>query len=442
MRLTRVGQGAVLMGTVLLFAAAVFRDVFIGVVLSVLLVVVAAEGAWTALAARDPEKRLALRWAERAGRVTLYPGVESVRSATLSKSVGGTLELESRVNFQRIEPRRVRGTGERPVELRFRTDYAGEYSGEDVSARISGPLGFFTADARVRLPQRYLVYPHVVQVAANTARLMGLTGVGESPVEMPGAGGEFYELRDFHAGDDYRNVDWKATARRGELVVVERMKEVGSSFLLVLDARAPGFRETDALASTFLTLANSLGASGMSFGVLAHDGRRVTETSPLQEPGTALVAALRVALGVARVEPSPELLELVPLGVTSGFAAKALGADHPLDLLSELRRSELASLTREVDPWASAAKFVRDTQVRTVIYVSGVFEDLQPLIELAWEGRHYRDAEFVVANPCDAGGAEGGRGPGKTRRAMESAGVPYYTGSPTGISQAILTAPP
>lgn len=434
--MTRAGQAVLLVSLSLLVAAVAFADLVIGAVLSVLLMALAAEAVWTALAPR--RSGLSLRWDDGSpdGKVMLYPGDESVRGATLAKAIGGTASLEPRLSFQKVEPGAFRGSGDRALTVTFATEYAGEYAREDVLARVTGPLGLFSAEVSIRLPQRYLVYPRVIQVAANTAKLLGSTEIGETPVEMPGVGTEFYELRDYHPGDDYRSVNWKATARRGELVVMERMKEVGASFLLVLDARAPGFRETDALASTFLSLANSLGSSRVSFGVLVHDGKRVIESSPPQDSTASLGSALKAAVAVAKLEDSPELLELVPLGLASRFTERSFGAGHPLTLLSELRRSELSSLTRELDPWATAARFVRDTQVRTIVYVSGVFGDLQQLVELAWEARHYRDADFMVANPCDTGAPSPERL--KVAKALRAAGVAYHRGDPARLARGIL----
>ncbi|HKT21899.1 MAG TPA: DUF58 domain-containing protein, partial [Nitrososphaerales archaeon] len=241
-------------------------------------------------------------------------------------------------------------------------------------------------------------------------------------------------------GDDYRNVNWKASAREGELVVVEHMKEVGSSFLLVLDARAPGFRETDLLASTFLSIANSLGAAGMNFGVLVHDGSRVVDLSSQQDPRASLALALRAAVGMTKLQASPEFLELVPVGVASRYAAgTGFGDEHVFSQVSALRRAELRSVLQELDPWATAARYVRDTQTRSVVYVSGLFGEVQPLIELAWEARHYRDSEFTVANPCDVRGEGDGVYP-KLAKAMATAGVPYYRGSPVDLARKVLAA--
>ena len=442
MRATQRGVGVLFLSLAVFVSAVAFRDFVLYSVLLVALLVVAAEAAWTFLATRKPGTKFILSRIEgEEGREKeiLYPGDESDVRVLLTKKVGGKVELESRVNFLAIVPKEATGTGRSVHEFRFSTEYAGEYAGSEVGLVVTGPLGLFSSRCKVPFPRRYTVYPRVLQVVAATVKLLGRAELGETPVDMPGVGTEYYEMRAYHAGDDFRSVNWKATAREGELMVVEHMREVGSSFLLVLDARAPGFQETDRLASTFLSMANSLGAAGVDFGVLVHDGKRVIDASPQQDPRTSLALALKEAAKLTKIESTPEFLELVPVGITSRFAAGGgFEEGSVLSQMSELRRVELRSGLQGRDPWATASRYVRDTQTKSILYVSGLFGEVQPLIELAWELKHFRDAEFAVANPCDA--KQGDPRYQKAARALSSAGVGYYRGEPMDISRKMLTA--
>ena len=442
MKLERAGAAALLLASALFVSSVLFRDVFIEVGLLLVLMVVAAEAAWVGVATLNPSSKFVFGEVGGPGeRTVLYPGDESKKKVSLTKKVGGKAKLSSRVNFLEFVPRAFTGTGTMPVELRFSTEFAGEYSGDDADVTVSGPLGLFSSEASVPLRQSFVVYPHVLQVARATVRLLGRGEIGETPMEMPGIGSEYYEMRGYQPGDDYRNVNWKASAREGEVMVVERMREVGSSVLLVMDARAPGFRETDALASTFLSIANSLGAAGVCFGVLVHDGERVVDSSPQQDPRASLAIALKAAVRVTRLDASPEVLELVPVGVGSRYAGAAgLGSGSTIQQLSAVRRAELRASLETLDPWSTTSRYIRDTQTRGVIYVSGVFGGAQPLIELAWEARHYRDCEFMVANPCDRKQDGPDRRYLRIARAFTTAGVGYYRGEPVDVARRVLAA--
>jgi len=280
----------------------------------------------------------------------------------------------------------------------------------------------------------------VLQVAAATVRLLGRAEVGGTPVEMPGVGSEYYEMRGYQPGDDYRSVNWKATARLGELMVMEHMKEVGGAHLLVLDVRSRGFRDADELASTFLAFANSLGGAGASFGILVHDGESVLELSWGQDPAASMTVALKAAVRATRLDAKPEFLELVPARVAKALVApKAVfEGETVLSAMAGLRKEEMSSMLEESSPWAAASRLVRETQTKSVLYVSGLLGDVRPVIELAWESSHYRDVEFAVANPCD-------KGSDRSRylrqaKALNEVGARYHRGEPADLLRRILGA--
>ena len=140
---------------------------------------------------------------------------------------------------------------------------------------------------------------------------------------------------------------------------------------------------------------------------------------------------------MAKLEATPELLELVPVGVTSRHAAgEAFGEGSVLTRMAEVRRAELRSVLESRDPWATASAYVRDTRTKNVLYVSGLYGGAQPVVELAWESKHYRDADFAVANPCDEG--EGHPEYRKLARALGAAGVRYYRGEPADMARRML----
>jgi hypothetical protein len=231
------------------------------------------------------------------------------------------------------------------------------------------------------------------------------------------------------------------------MVVVEHMREVGGSYLLVLDTRALGFADTDRLASTFLSLANGLTTSGVSFGVLVHDGESVDATSSGESPRDSLRVALRAALSYTRLESSAELLELVPLRSPRAYA-NLLGSDQDsiLSQLPKLEQEQVRNLVQGVSPWSVALKYIRERSTRNVVWVSGLTSEVEPLIELAWQARHYHDAEFAVVDPCvssfagEAGDSKASYRRENLSRALSSAGVQLHYGEPLHLAQRVLSA--
>lgn len=421
----------------LALSSALLRDFLVEAVLLVALVIMVAEGAWVIFATRKPQARFALSREDGQGpRVVLRPGQESLQRVRLTKKVGGGVTLESRINFLRIDPAVARGTGTSVLEFKFATKYAGEYSGKDVGATVTGPLGLFSSTTSIPFPLEYVVYPRLLQVVARTVRLLALAEIGETPVDMPGVGSEYYEMRGYLPGDDVRSVNWKASAREGELVVVEHMREVGSHILLVLDARAGGFDERDRLASTYLTLANSLWTAGIGFGTLVHDGTRITEQASEDDQRRSLKTALRAAVRFARLDASPEFLELVPSRTSRGEMLDP-GAGGLLSELSEVRSLGSRLSVEAPEPWAWMAEQVRESQTRRVIYVSRLLGKVQPLVEVAWEARHYGNIRFVIANPCvDESSRSQSR---MLAKAISAVGATYLLGEPRSLARLVLS---
>jgi uncharacterized protein (DUF58 family) len=88
------------------------------------------------------------------------------------------------------------------------------FAGLDVGTRF--PFGFFEKVRPVREPHEILVYPEIRPEAAARRSLDTRTGERERPTE--GRSGDFFGLREFRDGDDRRDVHWKASARREQLV--------------------------------------------------------------------------------------------------------------------------------------------------------------------------------------------------------------------------------
>jgi uncharacterized protein (DUF58 family) len=451
MRPTPRGIGAAFAAVALLGASAFFGDILVEVTLFCLLIVIASEAAWVGLATRRPEARLRLT-KEAPARVKkrlLYPDDELVERVRLEKVIGGRVAFESKVPFTEVVPKVVGGARLSTLELRFRTPYAGEYSGREIGVEATGPLGLFSSKGVIPFAVKYTVRPRLLSVAATTVRLLGNDVVGQSPVEAPGVGSEFYEMRGYQAGDDFRRVNWKASARQGELMVNEHKREVGGSYLLVLDARAPGFRDADRLASVFLSFANVLAASGVSFGILVHDGSKVTAISPEFAARASLSVALMAALSATRLDSEPEFLELVPVRAPLKPPLESGGGKEPaLAQLPRLRRTQFESTVKEAGPWANILRYIIDSPAGSVVYVSGLFNEPGTLMELAWQARHYRNVDFSVANPCEPWASaeteeEGRRLHSRYQKLVSelaAGGIKLYRGEPLNLVHRVLFA--
>lgn len=84
-----------------------------------------------------------------------------------------------------------------------------------VTVRAFGPLGLAARQTTVELPGRVRVHPRLPGRSAAELRLRRarLLTAGERLTRQRGAGSEFDSLREYHRDDEYRRINWRATAR-------------------------------------------------------------------------------------------------------------------------------------------------------------------------------------------------------------------------------------
>ena len=95
----------------------------------------------------------------------------------------------------------------------------GIYSFGRLRMETSAPFGLFRARRTLKAPLEVTVYPNVLPIGATSTHgaLQGLHPM-QSP---PGLSGEFRGSREYQRDDYVRNIHWRTTARRGELMVSE-----------------------------------------------------------------------------------------------------------------------------------------------------------------------------------------------------------------------------
>ncbi len=153
----------------------------------------------------------------------------------------------------------------------------GDYHFGDVVVRYRGPLGAITRQARYGLGAAVKVYPNVLELRKYDllARKGLLHELGLRVSRVRGAGGEFERLRDYTADDEFRRINWKATARRGKPIAAEYETERSQHVICAIDCgrlMAPpvgDLMRLDYAVNTALMLSYVAGLRGDQVGVLA-----------------------------------------------------------------------------------------------------------------------------------------------------------------------------
>jgi uncharacterized protein (DUF58 family) len=166
----------------------------------------------------------------------------------------------------------------RRLETTLTPTRRGDRTAAHVTVRSVGPLGLAARQRRHRVPWSVRVLPPFTSrkfLPEKLARLRELDGA--VALNRRGQGTEFDSLREYVDGDDVRSIDWRATARRGDVVVRTWRPERDRRLVCVLDtgrtsaARLGDIPRLDAALDACLLLAAVAARAGDRVDLIAAD---------------------------------------------------------------------------------------------------------------------------------------------------------------------------
>ena len=137
----------------------------------------------------------------------------------------------------------LRQGGHRELPLKLSVDRWGSYRVGDLILRARDGLGAFHWEDRVHVLQTLKAYPRPERAADLLQPERTQVFSGNYVSRERGEGIEFADLRPFAAGDRVRRVNWRASARRGELWVNEYRPERNADVVVFLDTFAEAAAE-------------------------------------------------------------------------------------------------------------------------------------------------------------------------------------------------------
>jgi uncharacterized protein (DUF58 family) len=98
-------------------------------------------------------------------------------------------------------------------------------------------LGLGWVDRTVPAAENVQVYPNLLEIRRYEAlvRTTLVRSAGYRMRRLPGTGREFSHYRDYTPDDDYRQIGWKATARRGKPITAIHESEHSQDIIFCLD---------------------------------------------------------------------------------------------------------------------------------------------------------------------------------------------------------------
>jgi uncharacterized protein (DUF58 family) len=124
------------------------------------------------------------------------------------------------------------------ADLEMTLPSRGRYQERNFGLATRFPFAFLTKTRRVNLVREIIAYP-VVEPTEQFLEVLPMV-TGEFETFVRGRGYDLYRIREYMPEDSARHVDWKATARTGNLKVREFSREDERKLRIVFDNPAPG----------------------------------------------------------------------------------------------------------------------------------------------------------------------------------------------------------
>ena len=132
---------------------------------------------------------------------------------------------------------RIRKQGDATISYALRPTQRGVYGFGHVRVFVSSPLGLVQRRFTCCEPQDVKVYPSYLMLRQYELLAMSnnLTEMGIKRIRRIGHNTDFEQIKDYVVGDDYRTINWRATARRHQLMVNVYQEERSQQVFSVID---------------------------------------------------------------------------------------------------------------------------------------------------------------------------------------------------------------
>lgn len=289
----------------------------------------------------------------------------------------------------------------------------GERRAAQVTVRSFGPLGLLARQASIDVAGAIRVLPPFNSRRHLPSRLARLRELdGRTSVMIRGQGTEFDSLREYVRGDDVRSIDWRATARRSDIVVRTWRPERDRRVVIVIDsgrtsaARIANEPRIDTAFEATLLLAALATKAGDRIDVVIYDRRvrgRVQGASGAEllsrlvntmAPIDSELIEMNWAAVPALVRSVTNQHALVVLMTSIDAAGGSLGL---LGMLPQLTKKHTVIVSSVTDPSVTAATIERSH--RDAVYRAAAAE--RALLDTARVASAIRllGADVVTAAP-------------------------------------------
>jgi uncharacterized protein (DUF58 family) len=161
----------------------------------------------------------------------------------------------------------LRGGETRRLRYKVKPSFMGHFTVQRASIRC---MDFFLArpdEGKKDLETEFSVVPPLEEFRKFPARRINVKPLhGSIPSKSPGVGADFFEIREYTPSDEFRKINWKASARAGALLSNEYEWERTADIYMILDSTGSSayflndyIRACVSIGNYFLKLGNRVG---------------------------------------------------------------------------------------------------------------------------------------------------------------------------------------
>jgi uncharacterized protein (DUF58 family) len=284
-------------------------------------------------------------------------------------------------------------------------------------ARLRGPFALAWWNATLQPEGRCVVAPDTLRGAA---RVRGLAA-GARARRIAGAGQELHQLRAYAPGDPLTRIDWKATARSGELVSRDYSEDQHLDILVAIDAgrlsrvRAGALDRLGVYCNAAARFAEIVTHNDDRIGLVVYADRVLVSCPPAR--GLPAVARLRHSLAQLSVQPAESAPTAAAVSIRNLLTQRAL-----IVLLTDLDDANIA---------ASLARAVRLLAPPHLVLVAGVHSgEIEALAGAL--SRQWQDPWISLA------AAEHEQRAARQRALLQRLGAPVVTAAAERLERALF----
>jgi uncharacterized protein (DUF58 family) len=186
----------------------------------------------------------------------------------------------------------------------------GAFTFKNVYVKCEGRLKLCMKLFKLKLDREYRVYPNMKNLRKYRLNLVNnpLLRQGHRNIRMAGRGTSFESLREYVIGDEYRKINWQATARSNKPIVNQYEPEKNQHIYIFIDTGRPmsytvqGYRKLDMVVNTALVLSDIVNQMGDQSALLLFG----TEVKNMIMPGKGADHRNTILQALYHIEPSKQ----------------------------------------------------------------------------------------------------------------------------------------